>query len=75
MTSIFTPREFKNYCYVVKCEDGNEYDVGVFMTFEGLKKYFKEKIEWKFNKNITEDKFIKMCKDAYFIIDMMEIID
>ena len=52
MASIFTPREFKNYCYVVKCEDGNE-----------------------FNKNITEDKFIKMCKEAYFIIDMMEIID
>ena len=42
MTSIFTPREFQNYCYVVKCRDGNEYDVGVFMTFDGLKKYFKE---------------------------------
>ena len=74
MASIFTPREFKNYCYVVKCEDGNGYDVGVFMTFEGLKKYFK-KIEWKFNKNITEDKFIKMFKVACFIIYMMEIID
>ena len=39
MTSLFIPREFKNYCYVVKCRDGNEYDVGVFMTFEALKKH------------------------------------
>jgi len=75
MTSIFTPREFKNYCYVVKCEDGNEYDVGVFMTFDGLKKYFKKEMEWKFNKNIQEDKFIKMCEDEYFTINKMEIID
>ena len=75
MTSIFTAREFKNFCYVVKCRDGNEYDVGVFMTFDGIKKYFKEEMEWKFNKNIKEDKFIKMCEDAYFTIDKMEIID
>ena len=75
MTSIFTPREFKNYCYVVKCRDGNEYDVGVFITFEALKKHFKEDMEWKFNKKITEDAFIKMCEDEYFTIDKMEIID
>ena len=75
MTSIFTPREFQYYCYVVKCIDGNEYDVGVFMTFDGLKKYFKEEMEWKFNKNIKEDKFIKMCEDALFTIDKMKIID
>ena len=74
MASIFI-REFQNYCYVVKCRDGNEYDVGVLMTFEGLKKYFKEEMEWKFNKKITEDKFIKMCEDEYFTIDKMEIID
>ena len=70
MASIFTPRIFKNFCYVVKCRD-----VGVFMTFEGLKKYFKVEMEWKFNKNITEDKFIKMCEDEYFTINKMEIID
>ena len=75
MTSIFTPREFQYYCYVVKCIDGNEYDVGVFMTFDGIKKYFKEEMEWKFNKNIKEDNFIKMCEDVYFTIDKMEIID
>ena len=75
MTSIFTPRKFKNFCYVVKCIDGNEYDVGVFMTFDGIKKYFKEEMEWKFNKNIKEENFIKMCKDALFTIDKMEIID
>ena len=27
MTSIFTPRKFQNYCYVVKSEDDNSYDV------------------------------------------------
>ena len=78
MTSIFTAREFKNFCYVVKSENlviGNSYDVGVFMTFDGLKKYFKEEMELKFNKNIKEDKFINMCEDAYFTIDKMEIID
>jgi peroxiredoxin family protein len=75
MTSVLTAREFKNFCYVVKSEDGNSYDVGVFMTFDGLKKYFKEEMEWKFNKNIKEDNFIKMCEDAYFTIDKMEIID
>ena len=32
-------------------------------------------MEWKFNKNIQEDKFIKMCEDAYFTIYKMEIID
>ena len=32
-------------------------------------------MEWKFNKKITEDKFIKMCEDEYFTIDKMEIID
>ena len=36
MTSIFTAREFKNYCYVVKSEDGNSYDVGVFMELKFL---------------------------------------
>jgi hypothetical protein len=44
------------------------------MTFDGLKKYFKEEVEWKFNKNIKE-KFIKMCEDACYTIDKMEIID
>lgn len=43
MTSIFTAREFKNYCYVVKCRDGNEYDVGVFMTFDGIKNILRKK--------------------------------
>jgi hypothetical protein len=26
-------------------------------------------MEWKFNKNIKEDNFIKMCEDEYFTID------
>ena len=42
------------------------------MTFDGIKKYFKEELEWKFNKNIKEDKFIKMCEDALFTIDKMK---
>lgn len=45
------------------------------MTFDGIKKYFKEELEWKFNKNIKEDKFIKMCEDALFTIDKIKIID
>jgi hypothetical protein len=75
MTSIFTPREFQNYCYVVKSEDGNSYDIGVFMKFKSLKQYFKKTMEWKFSKLITEEQFIKMCCDNYIIVNKMEIID
>ena len=75
MTSIFTPSEFQNYCYVVKSEDGNSYDIGVFMEFKSLKQYFKKTMDWKFNKLITEEQFIKMCCDNYIIVDKMEIID
>jgi len=75
MTSIFTPRKFQNYCYVVKSEDGNPYDIGVFMEFKSLKQYFKKTMEWKFSKLITEEQFIKMCCDNYIIVDKMEIID
>ena len=75
MTSIFTPRKFQNYCYVVKSEDGNSYDIGVFMEFKSLKQYFKKTMDWKFNKLITEEQFIKMCCDNYIIVDKMEIID
>jgi len=75
MTSIFTPRKFQNYCYVVKSEDDNSYDIGVFMEFKSLKQYFKKTMEWKFSKLITEEQFIKMCEDEYFTIDKMEIID
>ena len=35
----------------------------------------KETMEWNFNKNIKEDKFIKMCEDALFTIDKIKIID
>jgi hypothetical protein len=75
MTSIFTPRKFQNYCYVVKSEDDNSYDIGVFMEFKSLKQYFKKTMEWKFSKLITEEQFIKMCCDNYIIVDKMEIID
>jgi len=64
----------KTYCFVVKSRDGNEYDIGVFMTFEALLKYFKTEMEWQFSKSITEEQFIKKCKDAYIIVDKMEII-
>ena len=43
MTRIFTPHVFKNYCYVVKYRDGNEYNVGVFMSFDGLKNILRKK--------------------------------
>ena len=74
MTSIFTPRKFQNYCYVVKSEDDNSYDIGVFMEFKSLKQYFKKTMEWKFSKLITEEQFIKMCCDNDIIVDKMEII-
>ena len=68
-------KQLKKYCYVVKSEDGNPYDIGVFMEFKSLKQYFKKTMEWKFSKLITEEQFIKMCCDNYIIVDKMEIID
>ena len=47
MTSIFTPRKFQNYCYVVKSEDDNSYDIGVFMELNLLNNILRK--QWSGN--------------------------
>ena len=62
------------YCYVVKSNDGNPYDIGVFMTFESMIKYFKTKQNLKFSDSITPEDFITMCDRVFIDVSEMQII-
>lgn len=68
-----TPQVAQTYCYVVESQDGNPYNIGVFMTFESLIKYFKSKENLKFSDSITEPEFIDMCERVFIIVDKMKV--
>ncbi len=69
------PAVKESYCYVVKSNDGNPYDIGVFMTFESLIKYFKTTTNWKFSDSITPEDSITMCDRVFIDVSEMKIIN
>lgn len=62
-----------NYCYVVTSEDGNLYDIGVFMTFESLIKYFKTVKKWKISESVTFEEFVAMCAREWISVSIMRV--
>ena len=63
-----------DYCFVVTSHDGNPYDIGVFMTFESLTKYFKTIKNWKFSDSITIEEFSAMCARVFIRVTKMNVI-
>lgn len=60
-------------CYVVTCSDGNPYDIGVFMTFESLKNYFKNKKNWKLSDSITLEELQNRCDRVWIDVRKMKV--
>jgi len=62
-----------NYCYVVTSQDGNPYDIGVFMTFSSLIQYFKAVEKWNISSSITPEEFEAMCARVWISVSKMRV--
>jgi hypothetical protein len=63
------------YCFVVRSEEGNPYDIGVFMSFESMIKYFKVDRKWKIGDSITPEEFAAMCARVWIMVSEMKVFD
>lgn len=63
------------YCFVVTSEDGNPYDIGVFMTFESMIKHFTAVEKWKLGDSITLEEFVAKCARVWISVSKMKVFD
>ncbi len=58
---------------MVTSQDGNPYDIGVFMTFASLIQYFKSVEKWDISDSITLEEFVTMCARVWISVSEMRV--
>lgn len=58
---------------MVASQDGNPYDIGVFMTFASLIQYFKTVEKWNISDSITMEEFVEKCARVWISVSKMRV--